>query len=196
MTRVAIVATGTANLASVMAAMRRLDATPVLATTARALRDVDHVILPGVGAFGAAAATLAASGLDEAVCEHVRAAKPLLAICLGLQLLAEGSTESPGSRGLGVLHGTATRLPESVRVPQLGWNRVDGSDGLVTRGYAYFANSYALREPPPGWCCAMTVHGEPFVAALQRGPQLACQFHPELSGTYGAELLRRWWLTC
>jgi imidazoleglycerol phosphate synthase cyclase subunit len=98
--------------------------------------------------------------------------------------------------GLGVIAGTCRRLPADVRVPHLGWNTVTaqpGGGGLIATGVAAFANSYALRDPPsPGWTAAWTTHGVPFVAALERPGVLACQFHPELSGSYGAALLQRW----
>lgn len=196
MTRVSIVSTGTANLASVIAALRRLGAVPVLVTRAAEVRDAERLVLPGVGAFGPAAATLAADGLGQAVRDHVTNRKPFLAICLGLQMLAEGSAESPGASGLGVIAGLAARLPTTVRVPQLGWNWVQWSEGQSEAGHAYFANSYCLSDRPVGWQCAITSHGATFVAAIRREAQLACQFHPELSGEYGARLLQRWWSAC
>ena len=112
----------------------------------------------------------------------------------GLQLLAEGSDESPDTQGLGVLPGRATRLPRGVRVPHLGWNRVepDADCRLLRPGHAYFAHSFYLAEAPTGWAAARTTHGRAYVSAFERGPVLACQFHPELSGAWGLDLLRRW----
>src|SRR2546422_7563180 len=121
--------------------------------------------------------------------------RSLLGVCLGMQMLCEASEEAPGVAGLGVIPGTCRRVPDDVRVPHLGWNGVTAAgDGLVATGVAAFANSYALREAPPGWVPAWTTHGARFVAALQRDDErlLACQFHPELSGAYGAALLERW----
>jgi imidazole glycerol phosphate synthase glutamine amidotransferase subunit len=117
-----------------------------------------------------------------------------LAICLGLQILAEESEENPGVRGLGVLPATVTRFADGLRVPQLGWNRVAAGDGarLLEDGAAYFANSFKLDNVPPGWTGATADHGGEFVAALERGPVLACQFHPELSGHWGQTLIERW----
>jgi len=119
---------------------------------------------------------------------------PLLGVCLGMQMLCEGSEETPGVAGLGVIAGGCRRLPDDVRVPHLGWNAVTAVSqvGLVDSGVAAFANSYALRAAPPGWTPAWTTHGVRFIAALERGRILACQFHPELSGAYGAALLERW----
>jgi imidazole glycerol phosphate synthase glutamine amidotransferase subunit len=114
---------------------------------------------------------------------------------LGLQLLAEGSEESPSARGLALLPGRARRFTGAVRIPQLGWNRVEASSSckLLESGEAYYANSYRL-DPvvPKGWAMASTQHGEDFLAACERGPVLACQFHPELSGPWGMRLLQRW----
>jgi len=191
---VLIVRTGTANLASVRAGLARAGAASELTTDPAAVRSAGRVVLPGVGAFGAAAAALAADGLDEALRERVAAGRPTLAVCLGLQLLAEGSAESPGVPGLTAFGGTATRFPAGIRVPQLGWNQVEPGPEcrLLEEGHAYFANSYRLTEAPAGWAAAWSEHGTPFVAALERDGILACQFHPELSGGWGLALLQRW----
>jgi len=111
-----------------------------------------------------------------------------------MQMLCEGSEETSDVPGLGVIAGACRRLPDHVRVPHLGWNAVTAVSqaGLVDSGVAAFANSYALLEAPRGWTPAWTTHGVRFVAALERGCILACQFHPELSGAYGAALLERW----
>ena len=196
MTTVQIVSTGTANIASVAAALRRLGADPVVAQRPEAVRRADRLVLPGVGSFGAAMATLASDGVGDAVREYVLDGRPFLAICLGMQLLAESSEESPSVRGLGVIPGAVLRLPAGVRVPQLGWNSVSWADNALPSGDAYFANSYCLDSAPSGWCSATSVHGLPFVSAMQRDAQLACQFHPELSGQYGARLLQQWWSAC
>src|SRR5256884_9138096 len=112
-----------------------------------------------------------------------------------MQLLCEASEEPPGVRGLGVIAGACRRLPGDVRVPHLGWNTVTAapSGGLVATGVAAFANSYALRDAPPGWTAARTTHGIRFVAALEKeGDRVAAgQFHPELPAAYGAALLGR-----
>lgn len=192
MKRVLIVRTGVANLASVCAALRRLDAEPEPTRDAEAVLAADHVVLPGVGAFGAAMAALD-DGLAEALKARIAADRPTLAVCVGLQVLCQESEESPGVVGLGVVPGTVQRFPSTVTVPQLGWNRIEPTPGSpLAAGYVYFANSYRLDTLPPGFCGALSDHGGPFVAALSRGALLACQFHPELSGAYGAGLLHRW----
>lgn len=195
---VAVVRTGSANLASVLAAVQRVGAIPQVVDDADAVRAAQCVVLPGVGHYGSAMQRLTQRGLGDAIATHVASGAPFLAICLGMQLLATGSEESVGTAGLGIMPGSATRFGNEVRVPQLGWNQVhiDTSGSLVEDGWAYYANSYALRDAPAGWQAAWTTHGERFVAALSRGPQLACQFHPELSGRWGAALLERWWAAC
>jgi imidazole glycerol-phosphate synthase subunit HisH len=151
------------------------------------------VVVPGVGSFGAAIAGLREAGLDAAIAARVSAGRPTLAMCVGLQVLFEASDESPDATGLAALPGRVGRFAGSVRVPQFGWNRVVPEPGcrFVQPGYAYFANSYRVLEAP-GCAVATAEHGGRFVAALERGGVLACQFHPELSGAYGHELIGRW----
>jgi imidazole glycerol phosphate synthase glutamine amidotransferase subunit len=191
---VVIVDSGVANLASIAGAFRRLGVTPVITADPAVVRDASRLVLPGVGAFGAGIAALRAKGLDGVIRDASVRGTPLLGICLGMQLLCEASEESPGVTGLGLITGRCRRLPETVRIPHLGWNsiRVDRGARFMTRGVGAFANSYALRESPRGWTAAWSTHGVSFIAALERDATLVCQFHPELSGAYGAALLERW----
>lgn len=193
MTEVVIVPTGTANIASVKAAFRRLGAEPVVAEDPDRVRKADRVMLPGVGAFGSSLRRLLEHGLAAALHERIAADRPTIAICVGHQLLFAESEESPGITGLGMVAATVTRFPADVRVPQFGWNRVQPGEGcnLLEEGWAYFANSYRA-VAAPGWKVATSEHGGPFVAAMERGNVLGCQFHPELSGAYGEALLSRW----
>ena len=192
MTQVVIVPTGTANLASVMAGFRRLGAEPVLADGARMIREASHVMLPGVGAFGASMKRLRAQGFDSAMRARIESGLATICICVGYQLLFETSDESPGERGLGLIPGHVGRFTGGVRTPQFGWNKVEAGPDcrLLEDGYAYFANSYRAVEAP-GWTVALAEHGGPFVAGIERGKVLGCQFHPELSGPYGEALLSR-----
>jgi imidazole glycerol phosphate synthase glutamine amidotransferase subunit len=189
-----VVRTGVANLASVFAGLARAGARPRLAENAAEIAGAAAVVLPGVGAFGAGMRELAAAGLIESVRERLAAGRPTLAVCLGLQLLFETSEETPGVAGLGVLPGAVGRFAGAVRVPQMGWNRIEPDDGcaLTQPGWAYFANSYRVARLPAGWRGGWADYDGRFVATLERGAVLACQFHPELSGVYGLELLRRW----
>lgn len=188
------VPTGVANLASVQAAFARLGCELVEAPDAAAVRAAARLLLPGVGQFSAAMQRLQAAGVNQALRERMQRGAPTLAICLGMQLCADGSEEAPQQRGLGVLPGWLQRFPAPLRCPQMGWNLVDTDPAarLLQSGHAYFANSYRLTTVPTGWLGATAIHGERFVAALERGAVLLCQFHPELSGNYGRELLARW----
>jgi len=191
---VVIVDSGVANLASIAGAFRRLGAAVAVTADPAIARDAMHLVLPGVGAFGAGMASLRAHGLDTAIRDVAARGTPLLGVCLGMQMLCEASEETPGVAGLSVVAGTCRRLPSHVRIPHLGWNSVacEREAQFVTAGVAAFANSYALLESPAGWTPAWSTHGVPFVAALEREQLLACQFHPELSGAYGSALLDRW----
>lgn len=193
MTAVAIADSGVANLASIRSAFSslgietRVTADPAEFTTA------PFGVVPGVGAFGAGMVALSASGLDEAIKERARLGQPLLAVCLGMQLLGTGSEENPGVEGLGIIDESFVALAGSMRLPHLGWNRVEAAaGGLLGSGDAAFANTYCLPRMPDGWVGAWTDYGTRFVSAVQRGRLLATQFHPELSGQFGMDLLRRW----
>ena len=190
---VVIVDTGTANLASIRAAMTRIGCESRIERDADAIDVAELLVLPGVGSFGSGVQRLDELGIADSLRSRIAADRPLLAVCLGLQLLCRTSEESPGVQGLGVLETDVARFREADIVPQLGWNNVDkGTCELLEDGYAYYANSYRVDAAPEGWGAAMTTHGERFVAAVERGRVLACQFHPELSGPWGHALLRRW----
>jgi imidazole glycerol phosphate synthase glutamine amidotransferase subunit len=192
---VVVVRTGTANLASVVAGLRRLGAEPRICEEPEAVVGAHRVVLPGVGTVAAAMERLAAAQLIEPLRDRVRLGQPTLAVCLGLQLLCEGSEESPDSPALGVVKGMIKRFSsDRVRVPQLGWNSIKPQEGCryLREGYVYFANSFRLTEAPAGWSVAWADYDGPFVAAMERGNLMACQFHPELSGRFGLDLLARW----
>ena len=190
---VAIIDSGVANLAAVESALTALGVDYSITGDPKAVLEASHAVLPGVGRFSAGLETLRRQGLDEAVREVHERGKPLLAVCLGMQMLGGGSDESPDMPGLGIVSGRFQRLPDSVRVPHLGWNQVsaDENSGLPS-GTAAFANSYCLPKPPNGWSAAWTTHGTTFVSMLAQGRTLACQFHPELSGPFGMGLIRDW----
>lgn len=189
-----MVETGVANLASVLAALKRAGASPEVSRDAAVVREAPLVFLPGVGAFAAGMAGLRARSCELAVADRVRADRPLMAICLGLQMLCRDSEESPGIWGMGVVDASVRRFPAGARVPHFGWNTVTPTPGavLLREGHAYYANSYRIAELPWGWHGATTPHGGSFVAAIERGPVLGCQFHPELSGDWGQDLIGRW----
>ncbi len=191
--QVAIIRTGSANLASVIAAFRRLNVVARVVAVPSELQAHDAIVLPGVGSFAAARHQLSQAGWDDVLVERFECDRPTLAICLGLQLLCDSSEESPGLSGLRILPGAVCRFPETVVVPHFGWNTIHNVAGAYfEEGYVYYANSYRLIKPPLGWDVATTDYAGPFVAAVCRGTTMACQFHPELSGVFGQRLLRRW----
>ena len=194
MTDLVIVDSGVANLASIAGAFRRLGATIEVTADPVIVRNAQRVVLPGVGAFGAGMSALRQNNLEQPIRDAVSAETPLLGVCLGMQLLCEGSEEAPGISGLGIIAGTCRLLPSDVRIPHLGWNSVTPEPGarFVTNGVAAFAHSYALRESSGDATPVWATHGVRFVAGLEQRSVLACQFHPELSGAYGAALLERW----
>ncbi len=194
MRKLTIVPTGTANTASIMAALNRLGASIGEAATADDVATSSGVVVPGVGAFGAAMAQIESMGLRQALYDRIEANRPTLAVCVGMQLLSGASEESPGAVGLQVLEERVSRFGDGVSVPQMGWNTVEPDPGarFVEPGWAYFANSYRFDKAPTGWVGSRSEHGGTFLSALEKGDVLACQFHPELSGEWGARLLERW----
>jgi cyclase len=208
-TEIVVVPTGSANIASITAALERAGGRCVLCSDAARIATAPRVVLPGVGAMGAAMAHLHSVGLVEALTESARAAqrdpsgaRGFLGICLGLQLLFEKSEESPGVPGLGLLRGSVDLMRSTPRVPYFGWSNVEwlGEGAYVGAGSAYFAHSYRVRlaQLPPTTVnnsadvMAAGHDGEGFIAAYSQGGLLACQFHPELSGMWGEDLLRAW----
>lgn len=190
---VSIVQTGVANTASVVAAFERCGVEATRAATAGDVEAASLLVLPGVGSFGAGMEALRAAGIVDVLRARIEADRPTLAICLGMQLLCASSEESPGVEGLGVIDARVESLSQPPK-PRFGWNRVAPEAGceVITEGFAYYANSFGVRERPAGWACATSALEAPFVGALQRGAVVACQFHPELSGPWGLDLLRRW----
>lgn len=206
---VVIVRNGGANLASVIAAFARLNVAARITEHAADVDSAAALVLPGVGAFGPAMRRLRELRLIDPLRLRLRDARPTLCICLGMQILASESEESRetngsgGEEGLAVFDATVRRFPSDVRVPQLGWNRIapeapaaverSGEARLLNEPmHVYYANSYRLEHTPPGWHGAITHYAGPFVGALERGGILACQFHPELSGRAGLDLIGRW----
>lgn len=191
--RTLVVDTGVGNRASVAAALGRCGADFEFGLDADEVAAADAVVLPGVGGFRAGMRTLQDNGLDAALRERVRLGRPTLGVCLGLQLFASSSAEARGVRGLGLFDLPVEPLPAEPRLPQLGWNAVEAEEScrLLSSGWAAYANSFALLAKPSGWSAAWSRYGLRFVAGLERGDVLLCQFHPELSGPWGRALLTR-----
>ncbi len=191
-TRIAVCDYGVGNLRSVERALRVAGAEPVISGDPSAIAACDGVILPGVGAFGVAARALRDSGLGDAVRDMARTERPVLGICLGYQLLFEGSDEGRGDEGLALLPGRVVRLPVTpgLKVPHMGWNTITTSrasallEGIPSGSYVYFVHSYAAL-PEPADIVAVTEYGEVLAAAVERGVVSGTQFHPEKSGDVG-----------
>ncbi|MFT3762918.1 MAG: imidazole glycerol phosphate synthase subunit HisH [Pseudoxanthomonas sp.] len=190
--KVVLVDGGGSNIGSVRAALQRIGVDAELTGDAQAIREADRVILPGVGAAAVGMAKLRAHGLVDAL----RALdKPLLGVCVGMQLLFEHSQEDD-VECLGLLPGKVTKLPagEGVRIPHMGWNtlrRRRGAsllEGIADGAHAYFVHSYAA--PVGGDCVASCEYGREFAAVVQRGNVAGAQFHPERSSEVGARLLK------
>ena len=191
-----IINTGVANIRSLQAAFERIGAAWNLTEDPADITSASHVVLPGVGTFGAAAEALDRFKIRGAIQNRIQIGKSTLCICLGMQLLCKSSEESPGAVGLGIIDATIERFSDNVKVPQLGWNAVvpDANSGpRFETGEAYFANSFRLKSPPQSWGFASTDYDGGFVSSIWLGGVLACQFHPELSGPWGQELLKRWY---
>ena len=184
MREIAVIRTGTANLASVLAGLTRAKCDPVLIDDPASVISADYVVLPGVGTFSAVMDKLTALGLVEAIRQRINEARPTMAICLGLQVLGSSSEESPGTQGLGIFDGRALRFDGGLPVPQLGWNRVhpEADCRLLCEGYGYFANSYRLDEAPR-LGGGNGDYGGPFVAAIERGPCWPASFTPSFPGS-------------
>jgi glutamine amidotransferase len=196
MTTVALLDYGSGNLRSAERALQRAGAQVELTSDPDVAREADGLVVPGVGAYAACMRGIQAVRGGEVIRDRLDRERPVLGICVGMQVLFETGVEH-GDRtvGLGVLPGEVTRLQADV-VPHMGWNTVQvpaGSvlfDGLQGERF-YFVHSYAAREVP-GALTTTAEHGERFAAAIERGPLSATQFHPEKSGDAGAALLTNW----
>ena len=189
-----VVDTGLANLASVVSAFNRCGTSVKITEQRNDILQAQYVVLPGVGSFGSAMNKLHSKNLIKPLRERFESGEPTLAICLGMQLLAKASEENTNIPGLGIFSTTVKRINTAMKIPQFGWNHVESDEqsNLLLSGYAYFANSYVISETVDGWVPAHAQYGGRFVAAMERGTLLACQFHPELSGAWGHQLLMRW----
>lgn len=198
---VAIVDYGAGNVSSVERALQRLGASPARASTPEAIASAKALVLPGVGHFAALLRALDERALRAPLLNAIWRSVPFLGICLGLQALFDASEESPDFAGLHVFPGKVVRLPESVKLPHMGWNQLAVKhdsrllDGVSAGAYFYFAHSFAapLMEGEANANSAAVAscsHGAEFIAVLERDNIFAVQFHPEKSGEPGAQLLR------
>ena len=193
---VAIIDYGAGNLHSVQNALTLLGENSVITGDRDEILSADRVLLPGVGAFGDAMERLRSTGLDSVVKEVAASGKPLLGICLGLQLMFERSEESDGVDGLGIFKGRAVRIPDTgLKIPHMGWNNINVSDsswlldGLGEEPYVYFVHSYYI-SAEEDVVSAYTDYGAHFAVAAERDNVAAVQFHPEKSSEVGMKILR------
>ena len=195
---VAIIDYDAGNIKSVENAVRFLGHEVKVTADAGEILSADHIILPGVGAFGDAMQRLRAANLEGTIRQAVEAGKPFLGICLGLQLIFEESEESPGVKGLALLPGRIKRIPDGDgrKVPQIGWNDLSFPrqsrlfEGVPEGRYVYFVHSYYLEAGDPADVAARTEYGVRIDAAVEHGNLFACQFHPEKSERIGMQILR------
>jgi glutamine amidotransferase len=187
---------GSGNLRSAERALARVGAEVTVTADRQAAREADGLVVPGVGAYAACMAGIDAIGAGEVVRDRVAAGRPVLGICVGMQVLFDcGDEHGVITKGLGVLPGEVRRLAAPI-LPHMGWNTVapaDGSTlfaGLDPETRFYFVHSYAATGTDGAVSTAE--HGETFAAAVEAGPVAATQFHPEKSGDAGAAVLRNW----
>ncbi len=196
---IAVIDYGAGNLQSVVKALEFIGCKHIITSSTKELLKADGAILPGVGSFGDAMDCMVSSGCAQAVVEFVKSGKPLLGICLGLQLLFEASEESPGVKGLGLLKGTISRIPNAdgaLKIPHMGWNSLnivkhDGIfEGIKDEPYVYFVHSYYLRAEDSSIVSSRTEYGVSIDASVSCKNIHAAQFHPEKSGAVGLQMLR------
>ena len=196
---IAIIDYGVGNLFSLRSSLRMIGAETIVTHDAQALSQADKLILPGVGAFGDAREKLALAGLDTALLEQAARGKPILGICLGMQMLFDRSLEFGEHEGLHLIPGSvvpmAPRLPAGLKVPHIGWNALKKTrehpllKGVHEGDSVYFVHSFFATD-----CAESTLataeYGIDLTAAVVRGNVMGCQFHPEKSGQVGLDILR------
>ena len=195
---VAIIDYDAGNIKSVEKAMQLLGQEVKITRDRDEIMAADHVILPGVGAFGDAMEKLHQYGLVEVIHEVTKKGTPFLGICLGLQLLFERSDEAPGVEGLGVLKGDILKLPdkEGYKIPHMGWNSLDfPQEGRLFKGlgehpYVYFVHSYYLKAAEEKIVTATADYTTTIHASVEKDNVFACQFHPEKSSDVGLQILK------
>lgn len=200
---IAVLDYGIGNLRSAQKALEHLGADARLITSPEEAEGATGVVLPGVGNFGACMRALRACGLDKVAYDSVERGTPFLGVCVGMQLLYEGSDESPDEPGLGILPGRIRSLPDTVKRPQIQWNRLEiaaPDDPLLAalapdgEPWVYFVHSYAADESDD--VTSRCDYGGPVVATVGRDHLWATQFHPEKSGVVGLRLLNNFVTRC
>lgn len=195
---IAVIDYGAGNLRSVVKAFRYIGCEVSITDDPEQLAQAEAAVLPGQGAFGDAMHCLEHSGMIGPTLDFIHSGKPFLGICVGLQLLFEGSEESPGVRGLSAFPGRILRIPEapSLKIPHIGWNSLNllrkGTlfEGLKENPFVYFDHSFYLKTDNRGIVTSTADYGVKIDASIQSGNVCAAQFHPEKSGKTGLQMLR------
>jgi glutamine amidotransferase len=191
---VAVVNYGVGNLRSIRKGLEKSGAQVQITHKSADLRDADAIVLPGVGAFAPAVKNMAP--ISDVVAEAMNDGKPILGVCLGLQLLFTQSSEGESIRGLDFISGDVVRLPESVKTPQMGWNTIDFAkshpllDGVKDHSYVYFVHSYYPQPTDPDVVVTTTEYGVRFPSMVAKKNLFATQFHPEKSSKTGLMMLK------
>ena len=194
---IGIIDYGAGNLRSVKKAFDFLEIDALILDQSSSFDQVERLVLPGVGSFAAAMQKLKEKELIDGIRYWIKAGRPFLGICLGMQILYEGSEESPESSGLGVLPGIITRF-KAGKVPQVGWNRVCGKqesrllNNLPGKPYFYFLHGFHAPPSTENWVAGETDYGLLYPTIIEKGNLCAVQFHPEKSAENGLALLKNW----
>ena len=192
---IAVIDYGMGNLRSVQKAFEYLGYKAVITQQPSEIQKADKVVLPGVGAFRDAMQTIKQKGIDKVLYDVVEQKKPLLGICLGMQMFFKKSYEYGEHKGLGILQGEIVKLPENVKIPHMGWNSLNIKkksplfEGLSEEPYVYFVHSYHLNTEAD-IVSATTYYGKEIQVAAQKENVFALQFHPEKSGDVGLNILQ------
>ncbi len=196
---IAIIDYGVGNLFSLKSSFQAIGADAVVTSDVQTIRQADRIILPGVGAFGDAAQKLRQSGMADVVCAEAARGKPIMGICLGMQLLFEDAYEYGHHKGLGLLRGSVRPIADVIsadlKIPQIGWNALQMVKPCplfryIKEGdFVYFVHSYYAADCEDS-VVAVTDYGAPLTAAVAKQNICGCQFHPEKSGSVGLEILR------
>lgn len=201
MSSLVVVDFGAGNVASMVKALRKIGGAPEIVTRPEDVARAARVIVPGVGAFGAAMGEMRKRGIEPAIKEAIARGVPVLGVCIGLQLFFDSSEETPGEEGLSVFAGACRRFAEKapsgerLKVPQIGWNQVKPSPtsklfvGLPAGASFYFIHSYYAQPADRSIVAATADYGVEYACAVERGNVAAVQFHPEKSGPNGLKVL-------
>lgn len=198
---IAIVDYGVGNLYSVEKAFAKFSDDVILTQSADVIDKADKVVLPGVGAFGDCMKNFKASGLMDAVMRAVENNKPVMGICVGLQIMFEGSEESPDIKGLGIFKGMVRKInAPGLKIPHMGWNSLTINENthvdinlfknIRKSPYVYFVHSYHAMPEDKSIILATSVYGEEITATVGKNNVIATQFHPEKSGDIGLSIIK------